>query len=295
MQHRGRRAFQFAGQDTVRAHLQKIDPRPVALVDLLDLLKGRAFQTVDAAAAEHLDDDAVHVFRTGTDDNLFRFDIDPAASGQIAGQGLPQFPGAVFRTAVHDSFVIDGNDLAHRAGKDGERKRLILIPALGQDHFRQMLCRGNGKRVLRPVRDKDTAALPGFNIAFIRQDIVGMLDRDHTDPGLLGQQPLRGQPAAMRQDPVDDILADLPVQLQVCLSFFFRYGIFHLVILFYALYLFSSRSPCKENRKNAARVRCQYERAVTAVKKLKKPKERFQTADNRAARSGRGSFVSFMR
>ena len=49
------------------------------------------------------------------------------------------------------------------------------------------------------------------------------------------------------------------------------------------------------SRKNAARVRCQYERAVTAVQILKKPKERFQTAESSAVRSGRCSFVSFMR
>ena len=97
MQDTGPASFQCRGEDAVAAHGKKFRPCAVHFIDAADLLVGGILQCVEQFPAEQLNDDAVQIFCTGADDDLFFPDADASGAHEIGAEGCLKLRQAAVR------------------------------------------------------------------------------------------------------------------------------------------------------------------------------------------------------
>ena len=74
---------------------------------------------------------------------------------------------------------------------------------------------GNGDKMIPLIGDKVAAAFPCLNITLVTQDFIGVFYSDYAGKGFLGQGTLGGQLVPVLIDAVNDVGADLQIQLHI--------------------------------------------------------------------------------
>ena len=229
MQHLGVALPQRAADDAVRPQGQALRRDVVRPVDLGDLFVGRVLDAVDAAAAQHLHDQAVQVFRAGPDDDLLRSSLDVAGSGQVAGQGGAQETCAEVRAALQHFFPVLAQHAAGRFRVDAEGKARLVRIRFRPVRSGHIFDRFHRKRAGFVVGDEVAAALLRGHVAFALQQLQRMLRRDDGNAEIPCDGALRREFCAGSIQTFFDVCAQASVEMQIL---FFLLFYCHLVFLF---------------------------------------------------------------
>ena len=219
----GFRAGELSGFDAVLSHGEEVRPCAIRFVDFADLIVGWILQGVEAVSSKDLHVEAVNVFGAGTNQDLLRGDVHPAAPRQVSGKRAPQFFAAAARRRVEDFSAVVGKDGAHRPGKGGEGKEIPFpfVPELCLDGRRRFPFMRTGRGIGRvlAVRHVASASFPRLDVAFLGQERERMLDGDDARPFLVCNAPLGGYLRPVVIDTPCDRIAQVHIQLHVSVHF----------------------------------------------------------------------------
>ena len=98
--------FQFVNDDPTFIHGNVIAGHLMSGIDLIDLVVARIFHGIFFVKAQKLDQQPVQILRSGTDNDLLRFNVQIAISLQVICDRLTQFQDSPTRRIRHKLFLI---------------------------------------------------------------------------------------------------------------------------------------------------------------------------------------------
>ena len=232
VQHVGLRSREGGAVDAVPGQRQMFADRAGGAIDLLELLVGRRFDGVHPAAAQQIDNHSVEIFRAGADDDLIHFHANAAVAGEVLLNGPAKLRASGIGRFLQQHLRVFREYPAHGSAQDGDREAGVVGCGQLWIGLRRALFVGGvgGEAVRRLEDDEVAAALPGFGVALLAEQCVGVLDGDGADARLVGQQALGGEPFAMSERPAHHVVPQLTIELKVNRAIFLAECVFHLTI-----------------------------------------------------------------
>ena len=166
--------------------------------------------------AEHLQQAAVKIFRTGADDYLRWVNLHSAVVCQVGGNSLAQLVDTFVGNGFEQLFVVYGKCFAHQACP-GRQRKVLQADAVGLEVgkvfalrcLRQHCCCSLTTHAVAADVFYEVALLfARGDVAFYRQLGVGVGNGDDANAQMLCQRALGGQAFACLQSAADDILTD---------------------------------------------------------------------------------------
>ena len=166
--------------------------------------------------AEHLQQAAVKIFRTGADDYLRWVNLHSAVVCQVGGNSLAQLVNAFVGNSFEQLFVVYGKCFAHQACP-GRQRKVLQADAVGLEVgkvfalrcFRQHSCCSLAAHAVAADVLYEVAFLfARGDVAFYRQLGVSVGHGDDAYAQMLCQRALGGQAFACQQPAADDVLTD---------------------------------------------------------------------------------------
>ena len=176
----------------------------------------RFFDGEGAGMAEHLQQAAVKIFRTGADDNLRRINLHSTVVCQVGGNSLAQLVDTFVGNSFEQLFVVYGKRFAHQACP-GRQRKVLQADAIGLEVGKvftlrclRLHCCGSlaAHAVAADVFYEVAFLFARGDVAFYRQLGVGVGHGDDAHAQMLCQRALGGQAFACLQPAADDILTD---------------------------------------------------------------------------------------
>lgn len=98
--------LQFVNNDPAFIHRNMIAGHMMSGIDLIDLIVARIFHGIFLVKAQKLDQQPVQIFRSGSDNDLLRFNVQIAVALQVVCDRLTQFQDASTGRIRHQLFLI---------------------------------------------------------------------------------------------------------------------------------------------------------------------------------------------
>ena len=166
--------------------------------------------------AEHLQQAAVKIFRTGADDNLRWVNLHSAVVGQVGGNSLAQLVDALVGNCFEQLLVVYGQRFAHQACP-GRQRKVLQADAVSLEVGKvftlrclRLHCCGSlaAHAVAADVFYEVALLFTRGDVAFYRQLGVSVGHGDDAHAQMLCQRALGGQAFSCLQPAADDILTD---------------------------------------------------------------------------------------
>ena len=216
--------LQLTAQNSVASHLQRINGYAAGLIDLADDFIGRVFNAINPVPPEDIYKDAVKIFRTASDNDLFRRDGNSAARKKMRCNCGTKLRQTGRRALNQNFFLIFTQYSADRTGDYTEREYIIrkLYFHFG-DGGRFLMHR---KHAVFPIGHKYSGTLPCFDISFLIEQFDCMFDRDKRKVILCRERALAWKAASIGKCAFGDPLTEDLIKGKIC-----RFSGFHLVFL----------------------------------------------------------------
>ena len=98
--------FQFIYDDTALVHRDVIAGHLMSGIDLIDFIIARIFHGIFFVKTQKLDQQSVQIFRSGTDNDLFRLNVKIAVALQMVCDRLTQFQDSSAGRICYQLFLI---------------------------------------------------------------------------------------------------------------------------------------------------------------------------------------------